>query len=60
MYIQSELAKVTQDERLRVAARDQLCHQARAARRARNHGRRRLVKLPMVRVLQGRRPAQAY
>ncbi len=62
MYIQSELAKATQDERLRIAARDQLRAQVRAARRAgyRGSSAGRLPALRILRVLRVRRAAQAY
>jgi hypothetical protein len=59
MYNLDDLAKVTQDEKRRAAARHQLRGQAYAARRAGNPGgsARRLADL---RVLRGRRAAQAY
>lgn len=62
MYILNDLAKATQDEKLRVAARHQLRHQVYAARRAesRSGSPRRLARLRILHVLRGRRAAQAY
>ena len=59
MYIHYALAKATQDDMLRAAAREQLCSQARAARRARTR-RNRGHRLPNLPVLNGRRAAQAH
>jgi hypothetical protein len=60
MYsIQYEMMQVTQNDRLRTAARDQLRSQARAARRARNQ-RRSARRLTNLLILPGRRAAQAF
>ena len=57
-----DLAKVTHDEKLRVASRDHLRGRAYAAGRAGNKGNSawRLEDLRVLRVLRGRRAAQAY
>jgi hypothetical protein len=60
-----DLAKITHDEKLRVAARDRLHDRAYAARRAGNRGNSacRLDDprdLRVLRVLPGRRAARAY
>ncbi len=62
MYMLNDLAKITHDEKLRVAARDHLHGRAYAARRAGNKGNSawRLEDLRVLRVLRGRRAAQAY
>jgi hypothetical protein len=62
MYILNDLVKATQDEKLRVAARDQLRGQVYAARRAGNRSgsARRLADLRILHVLRRRRAAQAY
>jgi hypothetical protein len=59
MHNLGNLATITHDEKLRVAARAHLRGRAYAARRTGNEGNsaRRLADL---RVLRGRRPAQAY
>jgi len=59
MYSLNDLAKATQDEKLRAAARHQLHGGAYAARRAGNRGGS-ARRLPGIRVLRGRRAAQAY
>ena len=62
MYLLSDLAKMTHDEKLRTAARDHRCGRAYAARRAADQGSRvpRLADLRVLRVLRGRRVARAY
>jgi hypothetical protein len=57
-----DLAKITHDEKLRVAARDHLHGRAYATRRAgiRGNSACRLEDLRVLRVLRGRRAAQAY
>ena len=62
MYILNDLAKATQDEKLRAAARHQLQGRTYAARRAGNRGgsARRLADLRVLHVLRRRRAAQAY
>jgi hypothetical protein len=65
MYMLNDLAKITQDEKLRVAARDHLHGRTYAARRAGNNGNSAcrpedLRVLRILRVLRGRRAAQAY
>ena len=62
MHNLHDLAKITHDEKLRVAARDHLHGRAYAARRAGNWGNSacRLKDLRILRALRGRRAAQAY
>ena len=57
-----DLAKITHDEKLRVAAQDHPHGRAYAARRPGNKGNLacRLEDLRVLRVLRGRRAAQAY
>jgi hypothetical protein len=57
-----DLAKLTHDEKLRVAARDRLPGRAYAARRAGDRGSSacRPEDLRVPRVLRGRRAARAY
>lgn len=65
MHNLGDLAKITHDEKLRVAARDHLRGRAYAARRAGNTGSsafhlENLRILRVLRLLRGRRAAQAY
>ena len=61
MYSLGDLATVTHHEKLRAAARDHL-HGTPSARRTGNWGPavRRVADLRALRVLRGRRAAQAY
>jgi hypothetical protein len=58
MYIRSDLAKATHDEKLRPAARDHLGGRAYAAHRAGNRGNP-VAPLAILRVLRARRAARA-
>ena len=62
MYHLTDLAKATQDEKLRVAARAQLRHDVYAAGRQRNRtgSAARLARLRFARVRRERTAAQAY
>jgi hypothetical protein len=59
MYVLSDLAKMTHDEKLRAAARNHLRGRAYAARRAGNRGNP-APRLAILRVPRGHRAARAY
>lgn len=59
MYILTELAKATRDDKLRAAAADHLRGRAYAAHRADNGGNP-VPRLAIVRTVRGRLAARAY
>ena len=59
MYVLSDLAKMTHDEKLRAAARNHRRGRAYAAHRAGNWGNP-APRLAILQVLRGHRAARAY